>query len=1130
MENELHCPGCYACGEEFIICQECFQVCSDCASVCDTCEMCFDCAMSIGAHCPTCYACGEEETICEECHEACSECSGICDNCEMCISCATNNGRHCPTCGACGEEETICTECGDVCSACEEACANCGMCLNCALDNDLHCQFCGACGEEETICSECREACTACDDMCESCGMCFNCAIDNELHCRNCSACSDEVTICPECGDVCSDCADDWCLNCEMCYECGIDQGLHCSECGECFEEVEQCENSENHCVDCCNCDEETYSVFFRPGFSLTVGTQHVIPGEKAARPADPKAQGYIFGGWYTDPECTSEFYFDTPITGDITLYAKWTKIERYAMNVVVSDDEGNASVGGKVSLKTHFDSKEHGGSLSSTGYGNWAERNTTVEIKAQPDSGYSFVGWREVTFDGKPFTTEAEYTFTATGRRKLCAVFRKDDSSDLYKVTYHTGFGNDLSENVEPGKKATRPTDPEAQGYVFESWYEDPGFAKEYDFDTPVSSSITLYAKWTKIETWGMYVSVSDDEGNASVGGKVSLKTHLGSEVLGGGWSSSGYGYPAESNTTVEIKAQPAPGYTFVGWKVKTFDGELFSNEAECAFPAVTRYNLCAVFKAEDSPDTHKVTFDTTGSGLKINPQIVENGKKAVKPDVPQNSSHIFGGWYTDPELTKTFDFDTAIYNDLTLYARWFVRPEADAISVRVSDDEGNARVGGKASLRTQVGSEVRGGSLSSAGYGYWAEVGTTAEIKAKAVAGYSFVGWRENTFDGELFTTDAECNFTVTEGLSLYAVFSKDDPSEQETYTLTTSVSGGHGTISESKTNLAKDTVEKVTFTPDTGYVIDTITVNGAKVGLISGEMNITMIEDTTVVVTYKEEEQPPVPTTHTVTFNANGGYCAVPSAATTDGKLTFLPTPTRSGHYSFNGWYTAANGGTKVTVDTVYTEDTTIYAHWTYIGGSGHYTPAPAPKLPFKDVSESDTFYDDVYYAYFNDLMVGVSDTLFAPYITLSRGMIVTILYRIEGEPAFMNDNIFSDVETGSWYEKAVVWANSKGIVLGYGNGKFGPSDPVTREQLAAILYRYEQYRGGGFKGSWMFPLNYADAQDVSSYANEAMHWTVMNGLMDDSNGRLYPRDNATRAVVATFLHRFCVKFGK
>ena len=185
-----------------------------------------------------------------------------------------------------------------------------------------------------------------------------------------------------------------------------------------------------------------------------------------------------------------------------------------------------------------------------------------------------------------------------------------------------------------------------------------------------------------------------------------------------------------------------------------------------------------------------------------------------------------------------------------------------------------------------------------------------------------------------------------------------------------------------------------------------------------------------------------------------------------------------------------------------------------------------PQTGVDVPFTDVSETDWFYADVAYVYANGLMAGTSVTTFSPNVTTTRGMIVTILYRLEGEPTISGTCPFDDVKSGSYYEKAIIWAAAKGIVSGYGSDLFGPDDPITREQMAVILFRYAQYKGLDVSaGEDTNILSYSDALDISEYAFPAMQWICGVSILNGSDGNLMPRGSAIRAQVAAILHRFC-----
>ena len=182
-----------------------------------------------------------------------------------------------------------------------------------------------------------------------------------------------------------------------------------------------------------------------------------------------------------------------------------------------------------------------------------------------------------------------------------------------------------------------------------------------------------------------------------------------------------------------------------------------------------------------------------------------------------------------------------------------------------------------------------------------------------------------------------------------------------------------------------------------------------------------------------------------------------------------------------------------------------------------------------LPFTDVREADWFYDDVVYAYENGLFSGTSDTTFSPNASMTRAMLVTVLYRLEGQPTVSGRSGFSDVKLNSYYEDAVTWAADNGIVNGTGTTTFSPNANVTREQMAAILYRYAQYKQYGTTAS--AGLNgFSDAAKVSTYAKAPLSWAVAEKLVNGSEGRLLPTGNATRAQVAAILHRFVENVAK
>ncbi len=177
-----------------------------------------------------------------------------------------------------------------------------------------------------------------------------------------------------------------------------------------------------------------------------------------------------------------------------------------------------------------------------------------------------------------------------------------------------------------------------------------------------------------------------------------------------------------------------------------------------------------------------------------------------------------------------------------------------------------------------------------------------------------------------------------------------------------------------------------------------------------------------------------------------------------------------------------------------------------------------------IQFTDVNENDWYYDAVKYVYVNGLMSGVSDTTFAPNANTTRGMIVTVLYRMENQPNVTIDNSFNDVKSTDYYGNAIYWAKQNNIVSGYNSTTFAPNDNITREQIAAILYRYAAYKGYSVDKTSDLS-NFNDTSNISNYALTPIKWAVSSGLISGmGDSTISPIGNASRAQIATILMRF------
>lgn len=329
-----------------------------------------------------------------------------------------------------------------------------------------------------------------------------------------------------------------------------------------------------------------------------------------------------------------------------------------------------------------------------------------------------------------------------------------------------------------------------------------------------------------------------------------------------------------------------------------------------------------------------------------------------------------------------------------------------------------------------------------------------------------------------------------------------------------------------------LQKDCTEKVTVAGKS------LTIN--RNGKTFNEANVTVgsnctkeVKNDTIVVTYTKPSSGSSSggsssgkTTYKVTTSAvnNGGVNASPSNAEKGATITITLSPDK-GYKLDKLTVTDGSGKTVSTVkksDTVYTF--TMPASAVKVGVSYVKATETPSETKFNDVSANDWFASAVDYVTGKGMMNGTADNTFSPKANTTRGMVVTVLYRLENQPSTSAAS-FTDVASGAYYANAVAWANANGIVSGYGSGKFGPNDKVTREQLAAILYRYAQYKKYDVSGAKSLD-GYTDAQSVSSYAVPALQWANAAGVVTGKSGsKLDPKGNATRAEVAAMLMRFC-----
>lgn len=331
------------------------------------------------------------------------------------------------------------------------------------------------------------------------------------------------------------------------------------------------------------------------------------------------------------------------------------------------------------------------------------------------------------------------------------------------------------------------------------------------------------------------------------------------------------------------------------------------------------------------------------------------------------------------------------------------------------------------------------------------------------------------------------------------------------------------GNGTASADPASAKMDDKVELIATPKSGYHFKEWEVISGNVKIEDNKFTMPA-ENVTVKAIFERNASSSGgggggTTYYTLTFETNGGG-SMQAIRAARGKTLDLSayTPMRDG-YDFGGWYADKDLTQRIT-EIKLSGSKTVYADWKK-------REPDAVKNPFADVNAGDWFYRDVLFSYEKGLMSGMDAAAFAPYANTTRAQIAVIFYRMEGSPAVEGENSFTDVVRGSgtaWFYDAVTWAQQNGIMGGYGNSSFAPNDPITREQLAAIFYRYAQYKGYDTTQGGMAIREFDDYESISDYAMGAMAWAVNTGLVKGDSNLLYPKGTATRAELAALFHRF------
>ena len=499
-------------------------------------------------------------------------------------------------------------------------------------------------------------------------------------------------------------------------------------------------------------------------------------------------------------------------------------------------------------------------------------------------------------------------------------------------------------------------------------------------------------------------------------------------------------------------------------------------------------------------------VTFEPNGGvGATMTQAFISGQSATLNANTFTREGYTFSGWSTNKNgggTTYTDGQSVTLTADTTLYAQW-----------RTNSSDGSGRSGGSSSgTATTVTVPVTGDSGTvSVSVSVKDKDATVAPLTEKQVDSIVGTGSTASTVEIDASSLGKEITTVTIPADTVKVIEAAVSSPDKDAESLTVKLSEGSITFdAEALKTIAEQTKG------------DGLKVNLDDIG--TEKLNTaqkTAVSDLTVETVLDAY----VTSGSTRISDFKGG------SATLSVPYTLKDGQTAQGIVV---WYVASDG-TRTQVPAIYDGKNVVFSVPHFSNYVIAYDAAKAAACPqdttcpisaFTDAKASAWYHDGVHWAIENDVMNGVGDGKFAPNDTTTRAQVVTMLWRLDGSPAYVGMSEFSDVDNEQWYGPAIRWASAEGIVNGYDDGRFGANDAVTREQLVTILYRYAQYKKMDVSvGEDTNILSYDDAFDVHQWAMSAMQWAVGAGVVNGIGTNLEPAGDASRAQVATMLWRFC-----
>jgi len=705
------------------------------------------------------------------------------------------------------------------------------------------------------------------------------------------------------------------------------------------------------------------------------------------------------------------------------------------------------------------------------TGGGSYAQGDS-VTVTANANDGYQFDSWYE---NNIWVSDDKSYTFTATENRELTAEF-----AVLHDVTYQANNGTSAthSDSVAHEESLTLKGDIFSYGKCeIGSWNTEAdgsGITYSIGDDVVVDKDITLYAQW--VLPLNKYGSFSDGD------------------YVWSGNADSPYSFTMKNGAVL---------YASVIFPANDGDDEVFFTvEGDCEIKG----SIAFVSGMGLSGSSYRGNLTIKGDGTLEFREMIPTGSGdsfAVETDVTIISDYLFIGASGGMDSKILIKDATLTLHDLTLLQHLTMEGEA-----KLNIINGTASFHNSPEINLSDKSEIY---IGGDGYNcvlYKEQNGTTDAFDALITnewlpAGYSF------KLDSIGYSLYNQNNIQQINAITItkqrYCVIFKDwDGSMIDTQSVS------HGSAATAPANPVR-----------TGW-----TFTGWDKAFDNVTSDLTIMAQYSINTANRPSGGGGVARC-TVKFETNGGTAVANKLVTRNSKLTAPTAPTKDG-FTFEGWYTDSELTTVYDFDTRVEKNITLYAKWEKVDvdDSQGFGTHDCPSLDFDDLDITQWYHLDTDYVIDNDIFKGTTKNTFTPYGNITRAMMITVLYRAEGEPEMKDAQWFEDVEKGQWYSDAVAWGAFNGIIVGYGDGNFCPDDYILREQIAAIMHRYAKYKGYDVSvGENTNILSYEDFDGISEYAVASMQWAVGSGVIKGrTESTLNPEAYATRVEIAAMLHRF------